>query len=58
MIGKQITVAAPEGMVAGTVLGLDTDGALLLREGEKETPRRVLAGDVTVVGGYGQGEKS
>jgi BirA family biotin operon repressor/biotin-[acetyl-CoA-carboxylase] ligase len=58
MIGKQITVAVPEGVVAGTVLGLDTDGALLLREGEKETPRRVLAGDVTVVGGYGQGEKS
>jgi len=57
MIGKQITVAAPEGMVAGTVLGLDTDGALLLREGERET-RRVLAGDVTVVGGYAQGEKS
>jgi len=58
MLGKQITVAAPEGTVAGTVLGLDSDGALLLQEGDSGTPRRVLAGDVTVVGGYTHGEKS
>jgi BirA family biotin operon repressor/biotin-[acetyl-CoA-carboxylase] ligase len=58
MIGRQITVAAPEGTVAGTVLGLDSDGALLVQEGEGNTPRRVLVGDVTVVGGYRHGDKS
>ncbi len=56
LFGKRITVAAPEGTVTGVVLGLDTDGALLVREDAEATPRRFLAGDVTVVGGYGQGE--
>ena len=55
LIGKQITVAAPEGTVAGTVLGFDTDGALLLREEQSGALRRLLAGDVTVVGGYEHG---
>ena len=55
LIGKQVTVAAPEGTVTGTVLGLDTDGALLLREGQSGAPRRLLAGDVTVVSGYEHG---
>lgn len=58
LIGRQITVAAPEGTISGTVLGLDSDGALLLRDENSGTPRRVLAGDVTVVGGYAQGERS
>jgi BirA family biotin operon repressor/biotin-[acetyl-CoA-carboxylase] ligase len=58
MMGQQIAVAAPDGTVAGTVLGLDSDGALLLREGDNGTPRRLLAGDVTVVGGYTHGVRS
>src|SRR5215510_1870878 len=58
MLGTPITVAAPEGTVTGTVLGLDSDGALLLQEGDGGTPRRLLAGDVTVVGGYTHGVRS
>jgi BirA family biotin operon repressor/biotin-[acetyl-CoA-carboxylase] ligase len=58
LIGRRITVAAPEGTIVGTVLGLDSDGALLLRDEDRATLRRVLAGDVTVVGGYAQGERS
>jgi BirA family biotin operon repressor/biotin-[acetyl-CoA-carboxylase] ligase len=58
MLGTQIIVAAPEGTVAGTVLGLDSDGALLLQEGNSGTSRRLLAGDVTVVGGYTHGVRS
>lgn len=55
LIGRRITVAAPEGTVTGTVLGLDTDGALLVRESAEAAPRRLVAGDVTVVGGYEHG---
>jgi BirA family biotin operon repressor/biotin-[acetyl-CoA-carboxylase] ligase len=58
MIGRWITVAAPEGTIAGAVLGLDSDGALLVQEKEGSMPRRVLVGDVTVVGGYRHGDKS
>lgn len=58
LIGKQITVAALEGTIGGTVLGLDSDGALLLQSDDGGTPRRVLAGDVTVIGGYTRGEES
>lgn len=57
LIGKQIAVAAPEGAVSGTVLGLDTDGALLVREQSTNAPRRILAGDVTVIDGYISGDK-
>jgi BirA family biotin operon repressor/biotin-[acetyl-CoA-carboxylase] ligase len=56
LLGKQITVAAPEGVMAGTVLGLDTEGALLIREGNSDTLKRILAGDVTVIAGYTHGE--
>jgi BirA family biotin operon repressor/biotin-[acetyl-CoA-carboxylase] ligase len=56
LIGKQITVVAPEGTLAGTVLGLDTDGALLLQEKPDTAPRRLFAGDITVLGGYEHGE--
>ncbi len=61
LLGKPIVIAAPEGTIAGTALGIDQDGALLVqlvREGQEEQAgqpgaiRRVLAGDVTVVGGY------
>lgn len=55
LIGRRIEVAAPSGTIAGTVLDLDDDGALRIRrdDGREE---RVVAGDVTVVGGYpGQG---
>jgi BirA family biotin operon repressor/biotin-[acetyl-CoA-carboxylase] ligase len=58
LLGKQITVTAPEGTIAGTVLGLDNDGALLLQDKDNRTTRRILAGDVTVVGGYVHGETS
>ena len=57
LIGKQITVAAPEGTISGTVLGLDTDGALLVREQSTDAPRRLVAGDVTVIDGYTSGDK-
>lgn len=57
LIGKQIAVAAPEGAMSGTVLGLDTDGALLVREQSTNAPRRIVAGDVTVIGGYTSGDK-
>ena len=57
LIGKQIAVAAPEGALSGTVLGLDTDGALLVREQSTNAPRRIVAGDVTVIGGYTSGDK-
>lgn len=57
LLGKTITVAAAEGTVTGVVLGLDADGALLVRTDAEATPRRLLAGDVTVVGGYQRGVK-
>lgn len=57
LIGKLIAVAAPEGAISGTVLGLDSDGALLVREQSTDAPRRVVAGDVTVIDGYTSGEK-
>ena len=55
MLGKRISVAAPEGTVVGIVLGLDSDGALLV-QGDGGARHRLLAGDVTVIGGYNRGE--
>jgi BirA family transcriptional regulator, biotin operon repressor / biotin---[acetyl-CoA-carboxylase] ligase len=55
MLGKQISVAVPEGTVVGVVRGLDHDGALLV-QGDSGTQHRLLAGDVTVLGGYNRGE--
>ena len=59
LLGKSITVTAPEGIISGTARGIDRDGALLLEtvlpEGQaRPSPRvqRILAGDVTVVDGY------
>jgi BirA family transcriptional regulator, biotin operon repressor / biotin---[acetyl-CoA-carboxylase] ligase len=55
LLGTRIRVAAPEGTVVGTVLGLDQDGALLV-QGDNGEQHRLLAGDVTVLGGYNRGE--
>lgn len=51
LIGKEVRVAASEGEVAGRVLGLDDDGALRL-EGPGGLVRRIVAGEVTLPGGY------
>lgn len=51
MVGRQIRVDEPGGIVAGEVLGLAPDGALCLKR-EDGREHRVIAGDVTVVGGY------
>ena len=53
LIGRTIRVQEPGAIVEGTVLDIDADGALRLRlptGGE----HRVVAGDVTVVGGYAE----
>lgn len=59
LLGKSITVTAPEGTLSGTALGLDRDGALLVETVTPEGPgtqpphvHRILAGDVTMVDGY------
>ncbi len=51
LTGKEVRVTAPEGEVAGRVLGVDDDGALRLEGPGGEL--RVVAGEVTVPGGYG-----
>jgi BirA family biotin operon repressor/biotin-[acetyl-CoA-carboxylase] ligase len=53
LVGRRIHVAEPAGAVEGEVLGLDDDGALRIRR-DDGTEHRVIAGDVTVVGGYGE----
>ncbi len=51
LTGAEVRVASPEGELAGRVLGLDDDGALRLRRPGGGVVR-VLAGEVTVPGGY------
>jgi BirA family biotin operon repressor/biotin-[acetyl-CoA-carboxylase] ligase len=51
LIGQTIRVEEPTGQVSGVVIGLDADGALRLRL-ESGAEHRIVAGDVTVVGGY------
>ncbi|MGH7787004.1 MAG: biotin--[acetyl-CoA-carboxylase] ligase [Candidatus Binatia bacterium] len=51
LIGRAIRVQEPGQIVAGTVLGIDEDGALRLRRADG-SEHRVVAGDVTVVDGY------
>ncbi|HSP98500.1 MAG TPA: biotin--[acetyl-CoA-carboxylase] ligase [Candidatus Dormibacteraeota bacterium] len=51
LIGRRIHVAEPSGTVEGEVLALDDDGALRIRC-DDGTEHRVVAGDVTVIGGY------
>jgi BirA family biotin operon repressor/biotin-[acetyl-CoA-carboxylase] ligase len=57
LVGQMIHVAEPGTENAGQVIGLDDDGALRIRlpSGDEH---RVVAGDVTVVGGYGPKLKS
>jgi len=57
VLGKRIAVAASEGTVTGTALGLDDNGALLVRDEADNAIHRLLAGDVSVIGGYDRGEK-
>jgi BirA family biotin operon repressor/biotin-[acetyl-CoA-carboxylase] ligase len=54
LIGRRIHVQEPGGAVEGTVLDLDDDGALRIRL-DAGGEHRVVAGDVTVVGGYTHG---
>jgi BirA family biotin operon repressor/biotin-[acetyl-CoA-carboxylase] ligase len=56
LTGRRVTVAGPEGQQCGRVLGVDADGALRLR-GSRGTTVRVLAGDVTVSGGWRRGHR-
>jgi BirA family biotin operon repressor/biotin-[acetyl-CoA-carboxylase] ligase len=58
LFGRRITVSTPEGTVRGVAVGLDADGALLVQEERTGAQQRLLAGDVTVVGGYEHGVKS
>jgi BirA family biotin operon repressor/biotin-[acetyl-CoA-carboxylase] ligase len=57
LIGQMIHVAEPGKDVAGQIVGLDEDGALRIRlpSGDEH---RVIAGDVTVIGGYQQKAES
>lgn len=52
LTGTEVRVRGPGGEVAGRVLGLDDDGALRLR-GADGAVSRIVAGEVTVRGGYG-----
>lgn len=51
-VGRRIKVEEPGGVVEGEVLGLAPDGALCLKRLDG-SEYRVIAGDVTVVDGYG-----
>lgn len=51
LIGAQICVEESAGRIEGVALGLDDDGALRVRTASG-AEHRVVAGDVTVVGGY------
>jgi BirA family biotin operon repressor/biotin-[acetyl-CoA-carboxylase] ligase len=52
--GRRVTVSGAGEVITGTCVGIDSDGALLLKEEDDARPRRILAGDVTVIGGYGR----
>jgi BirA family biotin operon repressor/biotin-[acetyl-CoA-carboxylase] ligase len=51
LTGTRVSVAGPDGELAGRALGLDDDGALRL-ETDGSGIVRVVAGEVTVRGGY------
>src|SRR5262245_44364102 len=51
LIGRHIRVQEPGQIVEGTVIDIDDDGALRLRLADGRE-HRVVAGDVTVLGGY------
>jgi BirA family biotin operon repressor/biotin-[acetyl-CoA-carboxylase] ligase len=51
-LGRSIRVLEPgDSVVEGTVVDIDGDGALRIR-GADGREQRVIAGDVTVLGGY------
>jgi BirA family biotin operon repressor/biotin-[acetyl-CoA-carboxylase] ligase len=55
MVGRRIEVAGPTGSQTGICVGIDSDGALLLKEeggAAGGATRRIIAGDVSVIGGY------
>jgi len=52
LLGSQVNVSGAGEQVNGRCLGIDRDGALLVEERAGVEPRRVLAGDVTLIGGY------
>ncbi|MFQ5352312.1 MAG: biotin--[acetyl-CoA-carboxylase] ligase, partial [Candidatus Binatia bacterium] len=55
--GRAVTVVVAGRRLRGQCVGIDTDGALLVKEdsaGRSVPPTRVLAGDVTLPGGYCQ----
>lgn len=49
LLGRPMTVNASGGTVMGIARGLDRDGALLLETEPGRPPRRIVAGDVSVV---------
>lgn len=49
LLGRPMTVSASGGTVTGIARGLDRDGALLLETEAGRPPRRIVAGDVSVV---------
>jgi len=51
LVGRRIHVAEPSGTVEGEVLALDDGGGLRIRR-DDGSEHRVIAGDVTVIGGY------
>src|SRR5262249_49669378 len=51
LTGARVRVASAEGERAGVVLGLDSDGALRLRQRDGSVIR-IVAGEVTVRDGY------
>jgi BirA family biotin operon repressor/biotin-[acetyl-CoA-carboxylase] ligase len=46
--GQRVRVSTGDGDIEGTVIGIDADGALLLRRGDGDA-HRILSGDVTIV---------
>jgi BirA family biotin operon repressor/biotin-[acetyl-CoA-carboxylase] ligase len=51
LVGRRVEIGGAGTPVAGQCLGIDEEGALLLDVGTG-APHRVLAGDVTIIGGY------
>ena len=51
-IGRQVSVISPKGSVTALCLGIDEDGALLIKKENGET-EKVFAGEVSVRGIYG-----
>ena len=50
ILGKPVKVSTPEGIYEGTAIGLDEEGALLIRDSTGRE-RKLLAGDVSLSGG-------